>query len=106
MNRGPRRVGDHKQNNRVRATALLFTIVSALLGNMPGHAQERVRAGYSGISGYQVPLWLAVDLGLVRKYALNLEPILFRGGAESTSALTASDIQFDVVSPQPHIAAD
>ena len=69
-------------------------------------AQERVRAGYSGISGYQVPLWLAVDLGLFQKYGLHLEPILFRGGAESTHALTGGEIQFDVVSPQPHIAAN
>lgn len=69
-------------------------------------AEERVRAGYSGISGYQVPLWLGVDLGLFKKYGLNLEPILFRGGAESTHALTGGEIQFDVVAPQPHIAAD
>jgi len=70
------------------------------------YAQERMRAGYSGISGYQVPLWMGVDLGLFKKYGVNLEPVLFRGGAESTSALTANEIQFDVVSPQPHIAAD
>lgn len=69
-------------------------------------AQERVRAGYSGISGYQVPLWLGVDLGLFKKYGLNLDPVLFRGGAESTLALSNGEIQFDVVSPQPHIAAD
>jgi ABC-type nitrate/sulfonate/bicarbonate transport system substrate-binding protein len=68
-------------------------------------AQERARAGYSGISGYQVPLWVGVDLGLFKKYGINLEPILFRGGAESTHALTAREIQFDVVAPQPHIAA-
>ena len=75
-------------------------------GTTPGHGQERVRAGYSGISGYQVPLWVAVDLGLFRKYGLSLEPVLFRGGSESTSALSAGEIQFDVVSPQPHIAAN
>lgn len=69
-------------------------------------AQERVRAGYSGISGYQVPLWLGVDLGLFKKYGVNLDPVLFRGGAESTLALSNGEIQFDVVSPQPHIAAN
>src|ERR1041385_8669795 len=69
-------------------------------------AQERVRAGYSGISGYQAPLWLGIDLGLFKKYGLTVEPILFRGGAESTHALSGNEIQFDVVSPQPHIAAD
>src|SRR5512135_3079160 len=68
-------------------------------------AQERVRAGYSGISGYQVPLWLASDLGLFKKYGLGLEPVLFRGGTESASALAGGEIQFDVVAPQPHIAA-
>jgi len=86
---------------------VLFAAAFALLmatGSLS--AQERVRAGYSGISGYQVPLWLAVDLGLFQKYGLHLEPILFRGGAESTHALTGGEIQFDVVSPQPHIAAN
>ena len=87
--------------NLLLATGLLISI-----GTAPLSAQERVRAGYSGISGYQVPLWLGVDLGLFNKYGLNLEPILFRGGAESTHALNGGEIQFDVVSPQPHIAAD
>jgi NitT/TauT family transport system substrate-binding protein len=90
--------------------SLMLGLLSALLifiASFPLRAQEqRVRAGYSGISGYQVPLWLGVDLGLFRKYGLNLEPILFRGGAESTLALTNGEIQFDVVAPQPHIAAD
>jgi ABC-type nitrate/sulfonate/bicarbonate transport system substrate-binding protein len=31
---------------------------------------------------------------------------LFRGGAESALALTNGEIQFDIVAPQPHIAAD
>jgi ABC-type nitrate/sulfonate/bicarbonate transport system substrate-binding protein len=87
--------------NLLLAAGLLSFLVAA-----PLSAQERVRAGYSGNSGYQAPLWLAADLGLFKKYGLNLEPILFRGGAESTHALTAGEIQFDVVSPQPHIAAD
>jgi len=84
----------------------IFTAALVILLASPIAAQERVRAGYSGISGYQVPLWLGVDLGLFKKYGLNLEPILFRGGAESTHALTAGEIQFDVVAPQPHIAAN
>jgi NitT/TauT family transport system substrate-binding protein len=53
-----------------------------------------------------VPLWVAVDLGLFKKYGLAVDPVLFRGGSESASALTSGEIQFDVVSPQPHIAAD
>ena len=85
----------------------LLPALLIFVASFPLRAQEqRVRGGYSGISGYQAPLWLGVDLGLFRKYGLNLEPILFRGGAESTLALTNGEIQFDVVAPQPHIAAN
>jgi NitT/TauT family transport system substrate-binding protein len=91
---------DRVKSAMIAAAILLIAAASSL------RAQERARAGYSGISGYQVPLWLGVDLGLFKKYGLNLEPILFRGGAESTHALTGGEIQFDVVAPQPHIAAD
>jgi NitT/TauT family transport system substrate-binding protein len=99
--------------NRQRAsffadTALTLSILAGfcLTSVATSFAQERVRAGYSGNSGYQVPLWLGVDLGIFKKYGLNLEPILFRGGSESANALTGGEIQFDVVSPQPHLAAD
>jgi NitT/TauT family transport system substrate-binding protein len=90
---------------RTRANLCILAVFLFIAGRPLG-AQERVRAGYSGISGYQVPLWLGVDLGLFKKYGLTLEPILFRGGAESTHALTGGEIQFDVVAPQPHIAAN
>lgn len=83
----------------------LFVCIT-LLGPALSHSQERVRAGYSGISGYQVPLWLAADAGLFKKYGLAVDPVLFRGGSESASALAANEIQFDVVAPQPHIAAN
>jgi NitT/TauT family transport system substrate-binding protein len=91
----------------IRSTILLATVMIGIVQHAHGvNAQERVRAGYSGISGYQVPLWLGADLGLFKKYGVNLESILFRGGAESANAISAGEIQFDVVAPQPHIAAD
>ena len=93
------------KTNRVKS-AMIAAAILLIAAASPLRAQERVRAGYSGISGYQVPLWMGVDLGLFKKYGLNLEPILSRGGAESTHALTGGEIQFDVVAPQPHIAAD
>lgn len=96
----------HLPPTRRTLTSGLLAALLTFVTSFSLSAQERARAGYSGISGYQVPLWLGVDLGLFRKYGLNLEPILFRGGAESTLALTHGEIQFDVVAPQPHIAAD
>jgi NitT/TauT family transport system substrate-binding protein len=99
---------NRKRRNRTLHTNFVFLLIILLVHLSffsPAHSQERVRAGYSGISGYQVPLWLAVDLGLFKKYGLSLEPVLFRGGTESASALAGNEIQFDVVAPQPHIAA-
>ena len=91
----------------IRTAILIATVMIGVVQRAhSADAQERVRAGYSGVSGYQVPLWLGVDLGLFKKYGVNLEPILFRGGAESANAMSAGEIQFDVVAPQPHIAAD
>src|SRR4026209_347317 len=89
-----------------RIFAIAIIIAAGLISIQVAFAQERVRAGYSGISGYQVPLWLGFDLGLFRKYGLHGETILFRGGAGSTHAPTGGEIQFDVVAPQPHIAAN
>jgi len=50
--------------------APVFTTIIAIVGLSLSllsakhlDAQERVRAGYSGISGYQAPLWLGIDLG-------------------------------------------
>ena len=64
-----RRDTAHKSGGFLLLLVLLLT--SAL-----SHGQERVRAGYSGISGYQVPLWLAVDVGLFKKYGLIVDPPL------------------------------
>jgi ABC-type nitrate/sulfonate/bicarbonate transport system substrate-binding protein len=96
----------HRQALVFTNIIVLVVLSLSLLAAEHLDAQERVRAGYSGISGYQAPLWLGIDLGLFKKYGLTLEPILFRGGAESTHALSGNEIQFDVVSPQPHIAAN
>ena len=96
----------HRLAKGFTSFVISIAILSWFSAAKSAHAQERLRVGYSGISGYQAPVWLGVDLGLFKKYGLNLEPILFRGGAESTLALTGNQIQFDVVSPQPHIAAD
>ena len=49
---------DRVKSAMIAAAILLIAAASSL------RAQERARAGYSGISGYQVPLWLGIDLGL------------------------------------------
>ena len=62
---------------KTQRQAPVFTNIIALVGLSLSllsaehlDAQKRVRAGYSGISGYQAPLWLGIDLGLFKKYGL------------------------------------
>ena len=58
-------------------------------------AQERVRAYYPGISGSQIPLFIANDLGFFKKYGLDVD-IVFISGAAGTAAQLAGEVQFGV----------
>ena len=64
---------------------IAFTVSSA--------AQElkRIRIGYPSLSTTQGHIWVGADDGLFRKYALDVEPILLRGGSLATQALATGD---------------
>ena len=62
---GRKTYGSFRASMKTRRQALVFTNIIvlvvlslSLLAAEHLDAQERVRAGYSGISGYQAPLWL------------------------------------------------
>jgi len=59
------------------------------------HAQERVRAYYPGISGSQVPLFIASDLGLFKKRGLDVDVVFIRG-ASGTAAQLAGEVHFGI----------
>ncbi len=50
-------------------------------------------AGYGGIAGYQLPLWVNKEAGISKKYGIELEPLLISGGALNMQALLAGSIQ-------------
>ena len=52
-----------------------------------------VRVGYGGIAGYQLPLWVVKEVGISRKYGIDIEPLLIGGGALNMQALVAGSIQ-------------
>ena len=52
-----------------------------------------IHAGYGGIAGYQLPLWVNKEAGISRKYGIELEPLLISGGALNMQALLAGSIQ-------------
>lgn len=62
---------------------------------LSARAQERARAYYPGISGSQVPLFIASDLGLFKKYGLDVDVVFIRGAA-GTAAQLAGEVQFGV----------
>jgi len=61
----------------------------------PSAAAElaQVHAGYGGIAGYQLPLWINKEAGISKKYGIELEPLLISGGALGMQALLAGSIQ-------------
>lgn len=69
-----------------------------------GYAQT-VRISYAGISGYNVPLWVAHEAGLFKKHGLNEEIILIGGGSTNIQAVLANEIRFANVSGSAPIQA-
>jgi len=56
-------------------------------------AAQAVRISYAGISGYNVPLWVADEAGLFKKYKLAEELILISGGSTNIQALLANEVR-------------
>lgn len=56
-------------------------------------AQElkKIRIGYPAVSTTQSHIWVGHEAGLFKKYGLEVEPILLRGGQIATQALAAGD---------------
>jgi NitT/TauT family transport system substrate-binding protein len=57
-------------------------------------AQEKVKGSYIATSGSQAPLWIASDLGLFKKYGLDVDVVFVPAGATATQALIANELQF------------
>ena len=77
-----------------RGAALMLTLFCWQAS--PARAAEPavVHAGYGGIAGYQLPLWVNKEIGISRKYGIELEPLLIGGGALNMQALVSGSIQF------------
>ncbi|HSK29050.1 MAG TPA: ABC transporter substrate-binding protein, partial [Candidatus Limnocylindria bacterium] len=79
--------------------ALFFVLPSAAV------AQERFMMGYAGFAGFQVSMWAAKDLGLLKKYGIDGETVLVPGTARQIQALVGDSIQFAHVDAAGHIRA-
>ncbi len=77
---------------RMRWLAVILIIV---VGYFDVSAAEltKIYAGYGGIAGYQLPLWINKEIGISRKYGIDIEPLLVGGGSLNMQALLAGSIQ-------------
>jgi len=65
----------------------------------------QVHAGYGGIAGYQLPIWINKETDISRKYGIDLEPLLISGGALNMQALLAGSVQMSQNSASSAIQA-
>ena len=85
----------------------IFT-VTAVIFLLSGTAQpnENIVVAYSGVSGFQGPLWTFSELKLFPKYNLNPEIVLIAGGTQSMQALLSNYTHFALASATPPSAWD
>lgn len=88
-----------------RLSILLFAAVAGIIFVPWAARAQTIRISYAGISGYNVPLWVAHEAGLFKKYGLNDELILFGGGSTNLQAVLANEIRFANVSGSAPIQA-
>lgn len=82
----------------------LFLVIGWMIVPWVGHAQT-VRISYAGISGYNVPLWVAREAALFKKYGLAAELILIDGGSTNIQSVLANEIRFANVAGSAPIQA-
>ena len=83
----------------IRLVLFVLVLPTAVL------AQERYMIGYAGFAGFQVSMWAAKDLGLLKKYGLDGETVLVPGTSRQIQALVGDSIQFAHVDAAGHIRA-
>ncbi|HEY1267469.1 MAG TPA: ABC transporter substrate-binding protein [Candidatus Binatia bacterium] len=74
---------------------LRFIFLAALLlaFAFPAPAQElkKIRLGYPSLAFTQAHIWVAKEVGLFKKYGVDVDPVFLRGGQVATQALAAGD---------------
>ena len=84
------------------ALSILVTLLSAA---QESFAQQKFLMGYSSFSSNQIPLWVAKDEGLFKRYGTDPDLILIEGGTRGGQALISGDVPVMGMSGQPVISA-
>jgi NitT/TauT family transport system substrate-binding protein len=80
-------------------------LVGFSVGNSCAAELTKIYAGYGGVAGYQLPVWVNKEAEIGKKYGLDVEPLLISGGALGMQALIANSIQMSHNSASAAVAA-
>jgi NitT/TauT family transport system substrate-binding protein len=80
-------------------------LVFLLLGIQPAFAADRVRIGYSSISGAYTPIWVAHDAGYFAKEGLLDDIVLIPSGTQLAQVTVAGEIDIGSLNGSSAIAA-
>src|ERR671918_2189055 len=78
-----------KRKSLLRLTCSLPVLVSS--GSFAIAQPVKLNAGYSAISGDQLPAWVAEEAGIFQKNGLDVQLIYFTGGTTAVMALVSAD---------------
>jgi ABC-type nitrate/sulfonate/bicarbonate transport system substrate-binding protein len=82
--------------------AVLIVVCAAAL---PALAGERVKVGTASITASTLPLWIAEEQGIFRKYDIDSQTILIRGGPTMLASLVTGDVQLSFTTGVPFLGA-
>jgi ABC-type nitrate/sulfonate/bicarbonate transport system substrate-binding protein len=75
----------------IKIVMLALLMQLCVSGPAPAQELKRIRIGYPSLSFRQSNVWVAKEVGLFKKYGLDVEPIFLRGGQIATQALAGGD---------------
>ncbi len=83
----------------------ILVILFFLVAGLPAVAAQQHMIGYAGFAGFQVSMWAAKDLGLLKKHGIDGETVLVPGTSRQIQALVGDSIHFAHVDAAGHIRA-
>jgi len=68
-------------------------------------AQDRYVVSYGGFGGYQVPIWVTKELGLLEKYKIHADLVMIPGSSRQMQALLGGSIHFSQIDATAPVTA-
>jgi NitT/TauT family transport system substrate-binding protein len=83
-----------KKTQRLLSSLILFlaAALSPFVAEAADKPMEKIRIAYTGISGAQLPTWVAYEQGFFRKYGIEVQLIFVEGGSLGVQTLISGDV--------------